>query len=226
MTLLQVWQNAVLVSLGEVGAALVSFLPAFLGAIVIFIVGLLVAGWAKKLVERVLTLVRLESLSTSSGFAGWLARAEIKLSATGLFGELIRWLILLVFFLAAVEVLGLQVVSTVLTSVLGYIPNVLAAALIIGAGFVIGNLVDGLVRGAFATISHEAARPVGRLARWAIVVVAFFAAVDQLKIAPKLIDTFFQGLTWTIVLVVGLSVGLGSKDIVARLFEDWFKKLK
>ena len=206
--------------------AFLSFLPAFLGAIVIFIVGLLVAGWAKKLLERALTLVRLESLSTSSGFAAWLARAEIKFSATELSGELVRWFILLVFFLAAVEVLGLQVVSVVLASVLGYIPNVLAAALIIGAGFVIGNLVDGLVRGAFATVKHEAARPVGKLARWAIVVVAFFAAVDQLQIAPRLIDTFFQGLTWTIVLVVGLSVGLGSKDIVARLFEEWFKKLK
>lgn len=226
MTLLQAWQQALLTSWAQVWSSFVSFLPAFIGAIIVFVVGLFVASWGRRLVEELLRAVRLEDLAASSGFTGYLRRADIRLTATELIGTLVRWVLLLVFFVAAVDILGLTVVSTVLTGVLGYVPNVLAAALVFGAGVLVANLVDGLVRGALATIDHEAARPVGRLARWVVLVVAFFAAVDQLRIAQTLVDTFFQGLTWTLVLAFGLSIGLGAKDLVARLLDDWYKRLQ
>lgn len=226
MTLFQAWQQALLASWTQVWSSFISFIPSFLGAIVVFVIGLFVASWGKRLVEELLKAVRLEDLSASSGFAGYLRRADIRFTATELIGTFVKWVLLLVFFVAAVDILGLTVVSTVLTTVLAYVPNVLAAALVFGAGVLVANLVDGLVRGALATIDHEAARPVGRLARWVVLVVAFFAAVDQLRIAQTLVDTFFQGLTWTLVLVFGLSIGLGAKDLVARLLDDWYKRLQ
>lgn len=225
MNPLLTWQDAIFQSWNQVWGAFVSFLPSFLGAIVVFVIGIFVAAWGKRLVIEVLKLVQLEKLSAVSGFSNYLSKAEIKFSATELIGEIVRWLLLFVFFIAAVEILGLRVVSQVLTNVLSYVPNVVAAALIFGAAFIVAGFVDGLVRGAFASIDHEAARPVGKLARWVVVVVAFFAAVDQLRIAPALIDTFFQGLTWTLVLIFGLSIGLGSKDFVAKLLDEWYKKL-
>lgn len=225
MPLLQVWQEAILLSWNQVSSSFLSFLPSFVGAVVIFVLGILVAAWGRRLIEEILKAVRLEDLSRSSGFDAYLKKADISLSATELTGAVVKWLLLLVFFIAAAEILGLAIVSTTLTSLLGYVPNVFAAALIIGAGAVIANLADGLVRGAFATIDHQAARPVGKLARWVVILVAFFAAVDQLKIAPALVETFFQGLTWTLVLVIGLSVGLGSKDVVAKVLDDWYKRL-
>lgn len=225
MPVFQAWQEALLASWNQVWTSFLAFLPSFVGAIVIFAVGVLVAAWGRRIVEEILKAVRLEDLSRSAGFGDYLKRADVGLTATELVGALVKWLLLLVFFIAAVEVLGLTIVSTVLTRVLAYLPNVVAAALIFGAGFVVANLADGLVRGAFATIDHEAARPVGRLARWVVLVVAFFAAVGQLQIAPALVDTFFQGLTWTLVLAVGLSLGLGGKDLIARLLDDWYKRI-
>jgi len=143
-----------------------------------------------------------------------------------LLGTVFEWIIILVFFLAVVDILGLSVVSTVLAQVLGYVPNVLASALIFAAGYIVAGFVDGLVRGALASVDHDAAKPVGRLARWVIIVVAAFAAIDQLQIARNFIATFFQGLTYTIVLVVGLSVGLGAKDLVAKILNDWYEKIR
>ncbi len=225
MTLFQAWQAALIASWSQVSSTLLSFIPNFLGAVVVFVLGILIAVWGKRLIEELLRAVRLEDVANRSGFNGWMKRADIRLSATELVGEIVRWILLLVFFVAAMDILGLKVVSGVLGQVLGYIPNVIAAALVLGAGYLVANFVDGLVRGAFATIDHDSAKTVGRLARWVVVVVAFFAAIDQLKIAPRLIDTFFQGLTWTLVLVIGLSVGLGAKDFVAKLLDDWYKKL-
>ena len=83
-----------------------------------------------------------------------------------------------------------------------------------------------MVRGAFVSVDHEIAKPVSKVTRWVIIVISFFAAVEQLQIAQGLIRTFFQGLTYTIVLTVGLSIGLGSKDFIAKILDDWYEKVK
>lgn len=225
MNAFQVWQGALLASWLQVSNTLLAFVPKLIGSAIVFVVGIVIASWGKRLIEELLRMFKTEDLSKSSGFATYLDRAGIRLTASELVGEIVRWILLLVFFIAAVDILGLAAVSQVLAQLLAYIPNVFAAALIFGAGFVIANLADGLVRGAFATVDHEAARPVGKLARWVVLVVAFFAAVDQLQIAESLSQTFFQGLTWTLTLVLGLAIGLGAKDLVAKILEDWYKRV-
>jgi len=220
------WQAALVDSWGQVWSSFLGILPNIIGAIVLFIVGLLLASWAKRLVMGLLKLVKIESISKNAGVDKYLSKAEIKLSFIELIGSLVQWLIILTFFLAVVDILGLSVVSQVLVTVLGYLPNVIAAALIFAAGYIVANLVEGLVRGALASVDHDVAKPVSKVARWVLLLIASFAAIDQLQVAQGLISTFFQGLTYTLVLVVGLSVGLGSKELVARVLDDWYKKIK
>lgn len=200
-------------------------MPTVIGAIIVFAVGLILAYWVKRLTMQFLKLIKFDTLSKTSGIDKYLVKADIKFDLGELIATIFEWIVILVFFLAVVDILGLNVVSQVLTQVLGYIPNVLAAALIFAAGYMVAGLVDGLVRGALTSVDHDIAKPLGRLARWVILVIAIFAAIDQLKIARGLIATFFQGLTYTVVLVVGLSVGLGAKDLIARILNDWYDKI-
>jgi hypothetical protein len=222
---LSVWQEALISSWAEVWSSFLSVLPSLIGAIVVFSIGLILAYWAKRLIVEVLRVAQLEKLTKSAGVDSYLEKADIKMSFIELLGTLVEWIVILVFFIAVVEILGLTAVSEVLFNVLAYIPNVIAAILIFAAGYIVGGLADGLVRGALASVDHDVAKPLGKLARWLIIVVAFFAAVDQLQIARGLIATFFQGLTYTIVLVVGLSVGLGAKDVVAKILNRWYERI-
>lgn len=196
------------------------------GAVLIFSVGLVLAYWVKRLILELTKFLRIEKVSESLGINQFLKKADVKLDLAEILAVFAQWLIILVFFLTAVDILGLSAVSVVLTQVLSYIPNILAASLIFGAGYFVAGLVENLVRGAFTSVDHEAAKPVAKLARWLVLVVTFFAAVDQLQIAKSLIATFFQGLTYTVVLVVGLAVGLGAKDLVARILNDWYEKVR
>ncbi len=225
MEALSTWQIALISSWGEVWISFLGVLPSIFGAIVVFVVGLILAFWAKRLVVELLGALQVGKLTKSAGIDQYLSKADIGLTFVELLGRVVEWLIILIFFLAVVDILGLSVVSQVLVNVLGYIPNVIAAALIFAAGYIVAGVVDGLVRGALASVDHDIAKPIGRLARWVILLVAFFAAVDQLRIAQGLIATFFQGLTYTVVLVVGLGVGLGAKDLIARILNDWYDKI-
>ena len=223
---LATWQSALIASWQEVWLSFLGILPSILGAIVIFAIGLIIAYWAKKLVIESLKLIQTDKLIKSAGIDKYLAKAEIKYTFIELLGTIVEGLIILVFFLAVVDILGLSVVSQVLVSVLAFLPNVLAAVLIFAVGYIVAGVVDGLVRGALASVDHAIAKPLGKFARWLILIIAFFAAVSELQIAQGLIATFYQGLTYTLVLAVGLSVGLGAKDVVAKILDDWYEKLK
>ena len=225
MEALSTWQTALLGSWGQVWVSFLGFIPNILGAIVIFAIGLILAFWAKRLVVEFLKIVRFEKLAKTAGIERYLKKADIKLSLVDLLGTIIEWIVILIFFLAVVDILGLDAVSVVLGTVLGYVPNVIAAALIIAVGYIIAGVVEGLVRGGLVSVDHDIAKPTSRFARWIIMVVAVFAAIDQLQIAQGLIATFFQGLTYTIVLAVGLSVGLGAKDLIARILNEWYEKI-
>jgi len=226
MNTISIWQSALAQSWYEVWGSFLGVMPTILGAIVIFTVGLIIAYWVKRLVVEMSKLIRLDSLTVSTGIDKYLKRADFTKTLSEILGLIVEWIIILVFFLAAVDILGLSVVSQVLASVIGYIPNILAAALIFAAGYVVSGFVDSLVRGAITSVDKDIARPTGRLARGVLILISFFAAIDQLQIAQGLIATFFQGLTYTIVLIVGLSVGLGAKDLVSKVLADWYDKIK
>lgn len=223
---LVVWQEALISSWAEVWGAFLSVLPTILGAILVFSIGLIISYWVKRLVKEFTKIIKLDKLTESAGIESYLKKAEIKYSLSDLVATLMEWLVIFIFFLAVVDILGLSSVSEVLVSVLSYIPNIIAAVLIFAAGYIIGGVVDGLVRGALASVDHGVAKPLGKTARWVVILIAFFAAIDQLKVAQGLVSIFFQGLTYTIVLVVGLSVGLGGKDLVSRILNDWYEKIR
>lgn len=220
------WQSALVTSWGEVWSSIFGVIPQILGAILIFAIGLILGFWAKRLVTEILKAVKLEAVGKTLGIDVFLKKADIKLDLVEVLGLTVQWLIILVFFLAVVDILGLSSVSLVLTRVLSYIPNIFAAAIILAAGYFVAGIVEKLVRGSLASVDHEAAKPVSKLARWVVIVVTFFASVDQLQIAKDLVTIFFQGLTYTVVLVVGLGLGLGSKDLVAKILNDWYEKVK
>ncbi len=220
------FQSALIFSWSVVWNSILRIIPSILGAILVFVIGLVLSRWMKSLVVNVLKYLKIDRLSLRLKVDSLLEKAELKLNSIELLGILIEWLLILVFFMAAVDILGLRVVTEVITRVISYIPNVLSAVLVIGAGYFLASFVEKLVRAFFVSVNHEIAKPVGRFARSLILVISFFAAIDQLQIAQTVVATFFQGLTYTIVLVVGLAVGLGAKDVVAKILEDWYEKIK
>jgi hypothetical protein len=220
------WQEALTVSWAQVWSSFLSVIPQILGGIIIFAVGLVLAYWVKRLVVEALRLVKFEKVSKSLGIDDFLEKADIQTDLAGILGVFAEWTVILVFFLAVVDVLGLTVVSQVLVKVVSYIPNIIAAALIFGAGYFVAGLVGNVVRSALVSVDLEAARPVGKFARGVVLVIVFFAAVNQLQIAQGIISIFFQGLTYTVVLAIGLSVGLGAKDLVSKILTDWYEKVK
>jgi hypothetical protein len=207
----ETWGEAITLWLIRLGEDLINFLPALVGALLVFIAGWIIAMTLGKLVERAIHSTRIDKaiekmgVKKNMGVAAGYTIAE-------LFGGLVKWFLALVFLMAAADILNLNQVADFLSQIVRYLPNVLVAVIILTVVTLVGNFVATVVRGSTAAAGVVSATLLAAIARWAIVIFGIFAALIQLGIASSLVNTIFVGLVAMLALAGGLAFGLGGRD--------------
>ena len=222
---LQTWGDVIVASLQQVWASVAAFLPLFIGALVVFILGWVVAVAIGKLVEQIVKGLRIDHLLTKLSIHKIWERGGWKTNTGAFIGGLVRWFLIIVFLLAAVNIVGLTQVSDFLKAVVLYIPNVIVAALILVIAAVVSDAVEKLVRGSVEATGYKGAMA-GTVARWAIWVFAVVAVLMQLGIAVALVQTLITGLVAMLVISFGLAFGLGGKDAAADFIQKMRSELR
>jgi len=217
-------QDAIFSAANTILSRFFAFIPVFLGALIIFLFGLVLGKWAKALIIKILAAVKLDQVLRKAGLDTYLDKADIRGKVEVFFGELVHWLIILVFSMAAVNVLGLTAVSAVLNSLLSYIPRIISAVLVLTIGVLLAGLVESLIKGAVSQVDIRISRMLAKIASYLVVVVSAMAAINELEIAQSLINTLFIGVVATLSLGIGLAIGLGAKELVAKMLMDWYGK--
>ena len=217
--------NSVLIALSDSLTATANLLPSLLAAIVIFIVGVVVAAILRNVLLRVLDAANFEGALSPTGIPQALKKAETSLTVSGLLGELLRWFIILIFLIPAVDQLGLGAVNDVLASLLLYIPNVAVAVIIVAVGAIFAKIARDFVTATAAGLSAELAQVVGEVARWSIIIFALLAALTQLGVATDLIRILFTGLVAMIAVAGGLAFGLGGKETAEKILKKFFDRI-
>lgn len=220
------WQQAVVLATINVLDKILAFLPNLIGALIIFLIGSIIANWAKALVIRLLHGINLSTLVKDTSVEKFLKKAEISAKIELLVGQSVKWLILLIAFIAAVNVLGLTEVSRVLNNILNYIPRVISAMLVLALGVLVAGFIESLIKGGLGSIDIKVARLLGKIGSYAVVIFAALAALAELRIAQELINIFFTGLVAMLALGFGLALGLGSKDLIAQILSDWYQQFR
>ncbi len=213
------WFEATQSALQGAWAGFLGFIPNVIGALVIFILGWIVAEGIRQLVVKLLALLKFNQLFEQWGWKDAFSRANFKLDPSEFIAMVIRWAIVMVFLMASAEILGLTQFSVFLAEVLGYIGNVVIAALIFVVAAILADIVEKIVLASAerANISH--ARFLGQITRWSIWIFALLAILMQLQVAPSLIQTFVMGLVAMIAIAGGLAFGLGGKDVAREILE-------
>ena len=209
---LQSWGDVILLSLQQVWASVAAYLPVLLGALIVFIVGWIVAVSLGKVIEQLIKALRVDAVLEQLEFHKVLDRADIKLNSGAFIGGLVRWFLIVVFLLASLNILGLNEVSGFLRDVLAYIPQVVVAALILVIAALVANTVERTARASVESAGMRGSF-VGVVARWAIWIFAIITALYQLGVAPALLQTIVTGLIAMIAIAGGLAFGLGGKDL-------------
>jgi hypothetical protein len=211
--------NFVQGSSGGLSFMLVQYVPTILAAIIVFVIGWIIAILLYRVVVAIVRVLRIDDLMRSAGIDEAVRESGFRLDTGKFLGTLVMWFVIIAFLSAALDMLGLMRVTLFLEQVvLWYLPNVFVAALIIVLAAIFAEAVRGLITGsARAAGAHHGANFAGVLAKWAIWVFAVMAALNQLGIASDFLQTLFTGVVIAVSLGFGLAFGLGGRDAAAEV---------
>jgi hypothetical protein len=216
----QNWGDAITQSLHNVWARFLNGLPTFLVAVIVLIVGVLIASFLSKLVKKIVEYGKIDDLVDSTGVFKSLGTS---FSISNVLSWVVKWFFIIVTLLAVVNILNIPQVTSFLQQVLLYIPNVVVAIIILALGVIAGNFVQNLVEGTASTsgLSAVAVDALAAISKWAVIIFSLMAALVQLGIASSLIQILFTGFVAMVALAGGLAFGLGGRDKASR----WLDKI-
>ncbi len=220
------WQSALYNVWVSTLSSFLSIFPHVIGAILVAAVGLIIGNWVKTITIKSLQMLRFETLIKDTKFKAFLIKAEVTDKVEEVIGAILKWLIVLTFFIAATNILGLTTVSNVLVGVLGYVPNIISAVIVMAIGVLLAGILEGVVKGALATVDLKTSRLMGKITSYTVVTITTLAAFSELKIASAFINILFIGFVAMLSLGFGLAIGLGAKDVIGTALSDWYKELK
>lgn len=213
----QSWVDILASSLQNLWLRVINFLPELIGAIIVLIVGLIIATGLGSFVEKLISALKIDNLLRRLGLETYLTRAGLRLNTGRFLGEIVKWFLIIAFVLAACDILGLFAVSGFLRDVLLYFPNVIVAALIMLAAVLIGNFLRHLIKAPVRGARLHGANFLGALTWYSIITFGFLAALMQIGVAVAIINTLITGFVAMLAIAGGIAFGLGGKDFASSL---------
>ena len=218
------WGNLIIEPVTQMLTRIMAYLPVLLGALVILIVGWLVAKTIQRIVNWLLKTVHFDVMADKAGISEILKRGDLKISAGELVSSIVYWLIMIMVLVMTVDALGLPKASDILASLFAYVPNVIAALLVLIVAMFLASFVSGIVRTAAGNAKLPKPEILAGISRWAIIIFAVTISLEQLGIAPLLVTAAFNIILGGIVLALALAFGLGGKEAAAKYLEELKQK--
>ncbi len=196
-----------------------TFTPRLLVAALLLIVGWLLARAAKWIAVQLLRRARVEEAAEHTGLDDFLLRGGVRFTVVTLVGETIYWGILLMFSLAMFNVLGLTLGTDMVGRVVDYVPNVVAAMIVLVFGSLGARFIRGIVEAYLNNVGVKEADNLGLLVYGALLAFVAILALEQLGIDVGLLTSAFQLAFGGLCLGLALAFGLGGRAWAESILE-------
>jgi hypothetical protein len=208
---------------------LVVFLGNLVLAIVVFVVGYLIAVAIGRIITEILKSVRFNRLFEKEGWSKALQRANITVHPAEFIGAIFKWVFIIVSLLVAVDILKLAQFGAILTQVLNYVPNVVVASLIFVVAVIISDIIEKVIRVTVERMKVGYGYIAASIIKWAIWIFTIFLILEQLLPNSDLIKTLYMaivyGIVGTLSLGFAIAIGLGGRDVAGEVLQDMKHKI-
>jgi hypothetical protein len=205
-------------------AQFAEFVPALFGALIILFAGYLLAKLVERGTERVLRRMRLNYLLERGGVMQAVERSGSHFNPSRVLANLVFWFVMFVVIMIAANALGMETLADVFSELVGYIPSMMAAIVLLIVGIVLGRFVGGLILASAGAI--QGGPTLARVGRWGVILLAIFMALQQLGIANEIVVTAFAILFGAVALALALSFGLGNRELAGEITRAWYERYK
>jgi Conserved TM helix len=221
-TLRPSFTDTLIASFRDAFSMILSAIPRILGFIIIVAIGWFVSSLLAKAVVGLLRAIRFDELMQRSGLADFMSKMGTGVDSVGIVAGIVKWIVRVVVLLVAFDTLGLPAVSDVMRQLLLWLPNLVVAIFVLFIGGIAARALGNIVRGATAEGGFSNPETLANVSRTAVWAFAIVVAINQMGIATNLINTLFTGFVGALAIALGLSFGLGGRDLASRTLENWY----
>ena len=214
--------NALVHSFSEISAQIIALAPKAIAAVVVLFVGYIVARLAAKAAAALLERVGLQRAAEKSGMVRSMKQVGFERSVPQIVGVIVFWLLMCVFLVASFDILGLPAVTSAIQQVLDYIPKLLVATIVVVLGLLLASFLKGVIAASADRLGVGYAAQLATACYWVLALMTFIAAFDQLQIQFKLLNEAILIAFGAIALALGLSFGLGGRDVMAGILAGYY----
>jgi hypothetical protein len=195
-----------------------SYIPQLIGAIIILVIGYILARFLQALVTRILQGIGFESWMERGGVKQFFDRAQTDHTPSSILGILVFWFVFIIAITMAADALGLQQISGFLNQLIAFIPSIIVAVLILFLATLLANFVSRIVRGATGS------GILATITQYVIIIYAVFAAITQLGIAVELTAPTFLILLGAVALAAAIAFGIGGREVARDIVEKAYNR--
>ncbi len=199
-------------------------LPKILGALIILVIGWIIAKLLKRLFVKLLRVVRFSFLTEKSGIEKFLRDGGVKHDSIDILGTLLYWIIMLIVIMATLNSLNLTAASALFNEIMLYIPNVVVAIVILIIGIYLARMVSQIIKTSLKSMQEKTSDLISQISYIVIIILTIFLTLGQLNIAQNIVSSAFQIIFGAICLALALAFGLGGREKAAEILNDLLKR--
>jgi len=222
----ETWLQAIEDAFQQLWLGTLDFIPALVGALLVLIIGWLIAIIIGKIVSQILIQLRFNELFDKTDWKRALDKARFTVNPAEFLGAIVKWILVIVFLMAAAEILNLPGFVAFLSKLVNFLPNVFVAALIFVVAVIVADIAEKIIVAAVEKMQVGYSHITGVIAKWAIWIIALFAILLQLGVAREMVQTLFTGIIAFFVIAGGLAFGLGGKEVAAEILQEVKRRVK
>lgn len=224
--IIQDWSAITLKSLQNLWEGFIGFIPQLIGALIVFIVGWFISVWIGRFIAEILKRLKLDRIFEKTKWQNAFEKAEFKVSVSDFIGGIVKWVLAIVFLLAAVEILGLGQFAGFLKAIVSWLPNLIISAAIFVVAVIIADFAEKLVKAVVGKMEVSYSKILGTIVKWAVWTFAILAILAQLGVAKEIIQILVSGFVALVVISAGIAFGLGGKDVARDVLENLRNRIK
>lgn len=203
-----------------------SVLPNLIGAVVLLIVGWIVAKLVSMALKKILETIQFDKFTTKIVQKSSLDLDFFKINPSSVISKFVYWMILLLFFISASDTLGMNVVSESIGSLINYLPQLFSAIILFVIGLYIAGFVRNFIRTAFESLKLSAGKLLSEIAFYIILVIIGTAGLNQAGIDTTILTANISIIFGGLLLAFAIGFGLSSREILANILSSFYVKNK
>ena len=212
--------------LTDLVSSVVSGIPQFLGALIVLLVGWIIARSIRRLVKKLLAATGIDKLAENLNSIELVERANIKIFPSQLLSSILYYLLMLIVAMASTELLGMPQVSQLMTEIINYVPNFITALIVLVLGLLFSDFIKNLVLTACRSLGIPSANLIANVVFYFLFIAVAMSALGQAKINTDFIQSNLTVIIGGAVLAFSFGYGFASRDMMANFIASFYSKSK